>query len=1164
MDVNFPKLEEEVLEKWRTQNTFQKSLQKRKKSPRFVFYDGPPTANAGPGLHHMVNRVFKDVILRYKTMQGFFVRRKAGWDTHGLPVELQIEKKLGLKSKKEIEQYGIAKFNAECKKSVWEFKGEWEKFNERVGLWLDQEHPYITYDTSYIESLWFVIKKFWDKKLLYKDYKVVPYCARCGTPLSSHELAQGYKTVKDQSVYVKFKVKTDRARVHAGDYILAWTTTPWTLPGNVALAFGKDIAYVRWLENGQHYILAQELAPKIFPDFDDSDLARCETIFASDLTGLEYEPLFRFKEPESGKKIWEVVPADFVSVEDGTGIVHTAVAYGEDDFKLGKKENLAMLHLVDEEGKFTSGTWKGMFVKDADRLIIEDLKTRGVLLKEEMYEHEYPFCWRCSTPLLYYAKESWFVNMQKVKQKLIANNNTVNWIPSHIKKGRMGEWLKDVKDWAFSRERYWGTPLPVWQCNECKHIEVIGSIQGLLQKKFSSNSYYILRHGHSEKQTTDVMSSWPEKKALPLTEKGRKQVQKVALELKKQKIDVIISSDILRTKETAEIVGKELGIDPLFDPRLREWDVGELNGRPLTDIKKVWAKPEETPFQHYLRRFVDPMPGGEDYVDVQKRVFEFMKEMDKKYSGKSILLVSHERPLTFLEGLMKGFSREQIVDYGQVQKKFIDVGEMRKLPFSLLPYNTDMELDLHRPYVDEIIFSCDTCKEGKMQRVKEVVDVWFDSGAMPYAQDHWPFDSRSLAQGKPSNTQTLAPPKEFPADYIVEAIDQTRGWFYTLQAVATLLGFKSPYKNVISLGHVLDEKGNKMSKSKGNIVNPWDIAGKYGVEAARWYFFTINNPGDPKLFAEKDIQDAIRRFLLTLWNCFVFFDTYADKKAKFKTPKNVLDAWIVSRLQGTIQEVTKSLDVYDITRAARSLESFAVNDLSLWYVRRSRSRFQNPAGKKELSEASSVLGFVLRETTKLCAPFLPFLGEHLFEKFSKESVHLQDWPKAKKQDKALEKDMEVVRDVVAKVLAERQKAGIKVRQPLSLLKVKKAVPKDLLALIQDEVNVKEVLVSKTLANEVELDTSLTEELKQEGLLREIMRKVQGMRKDAGYFPKDKISLWYDGDEALTRLFSFREEELKRMLGIKMLGKGIQEAQKFDIHIETNLDGRTLRIGVKKV
>ena len=1138
--MDFPKMEEEILQEWKQKNVFAKSLKARKKAKRFVFYEGPPTANAGPGFHHVLARVFKDIICRYKTMQGFLVDRKGGWDTHGLPVELQIEKKLGLKSKKDIEKYGIAKFNKVCRDSVWEFKKEWEDLTERIGFWLDMQHPYITYETSYIESLWWIIKQFWDKGLLYKDYKVVPFCTRCGTPLSSHELAQGYKTVKDRSVYAKFK--TD------GAYFLAWTTTPWTLPGNVALAVDADIDYVLVEKDKEKYILAKALAEKVLGEHKQIKICK-----GKELVGKKYEPLFRFKEPEKGKKAWEVVPADFVSTKEGTGIVHTAVAYGVDDFALGKKENLTMLHLVKEDGTFTKEAtpFEGIFVKDADPLIIEDLKKRNLLFKEELYEHEYPHCWRCESPLLYYAKETWFVDMQKVKKDLKKNNQQVNWVPSYIKNGRMGEWLGEVKDWAFSRERYWGTPLPIWECNTCEHREVIGSLQDLKKQKFSINTYYVLRHGESEKNKLNITSSWPEKKPMALTPQGKKDVKKAARALKNKGIDVIISSDLLRTKQTAEIVGKEIGIKPIFDKHIREDDSGIFNGKSIEEKGKFFRREGETPTEHYLQRFTIRPPKGENWLDVQKRMYKFLRDIDKKYKGKNILIIGHELPLTVLEGSVRGLSREGIIKY---REKSIHTGEWRKLSFANLPYNEDMEIDMHRPYVDEVEFSCEKCearlpagRQGKMKRVKEVVDVWFDSGSMPFAQNYYPFNKDLL----------------FPADYIVEGIDQTRGWFYTLLAVSTLLGKGTPYKNVISLGHILDARGEKMSKSKGNIVNPWEMIEKYGTDAIRWYFFSVSNPGEPKLFSEKDLQQTVRRFLLPLWNSYVFFDMYAIKqktRSSKQTSNNVLDAWILSRLESTAEEITKKLDDYDVTGAARALEYFVVEDMSLWYIRRSRSRFQNPSLRQELKQASATLAHVLFQVSVLSAPFIPFLAEHIHKQLQKGSVHLEDWPSKGKRNKKLEENMKKVREVVASALAERAKAGIRVRQPLASLTVPVKMQKNLAELVKDEVNVKKVVFGKTL----KLNTNITPELKREGMVREILRHIQDMRKKAGYEPKHRIVLRYDGDEAVKEIVKSNADIIKKSVGVKEILVGDKPKQKFDIEQDFQLQGQKLWFGMRKV
>ncbi|MBI4123044.1 MAG: class I tRNA ligase family protein [Parcubacteria group bacterium] len=1148
MDVNFPQSEERILKRWKKENTFEQSLAKRKRKRPFVFYEGPPTANAGPGIHHVLTRVFKDVVCRYKTMQGFFVPRKAGWDTHGLPVELQIEKKLGLKSKKDIERYGIAKFNAACKQSVWEFKKEWEDLTERVGFWLDTKDPYITYTREYIETLWGIIKEFSKRKLLYKDFKVVPYCSRCGTALSSHELAQGYKTITDRSIYVKFKVKSHHGTggsVYAGDYILAWTTTPWTLPGNIALAIAADkgIQYVRWSENGEHYILAENLASKIFSDFDSSNLKRYQTVFRDDLIGSEYEPLFAIEAFAKDSKAYKVYAADFVSTEDGTGVVHTAVMYGEDDYNLGTKIGLPKFHTVDEQGKFVyvGQELEGMYVKDkkTEDLILEILEKNGNLFRTEDYEHEYPFCWRCSTPLLYYAKESWFVATRKVKAQLLKNNQDINWIPPHIKKGRFGEWLSEVKDWAFSRERYWGTPLPIWECGSCGARKIIGSVGELASQNFSSNTYFLMRHGHSERQLSDVMSCWPEKKPLPLTPKGRAQVEKQAKQLKKQKIDFIFTSDLLRTKQTADIIGKVIGVNPQTVQALREVNVGELNGKHVTKIGKVWARPKETPEEHYLRRFEDPMPGGENWHDVQKRIYNFILELENRYQGKRILLISHELPLSMLEAAMRGLTREEIIAWRR--NEGLRVAETRLVRFTRLPLDERMEVNLHRPFVDDAWFFCTTClpamlprrvgKKGTMRRVKDVVDVWFDSGAMPFAQNP-KFEIRNSK-----------PPKEFPADYIVEGIDQTRGWFYTLLVVSTLLGFKAPYKNAIVLGHVLDEKGEKMSKSKGNIVNPWEIVNAYGADAVRWYFFTLNQPGDSKLFNKKGIEGSIRKFLLPLWNSLVFYETYGAKNCASEAPKakNVLDRWILSRLASLIADMETSMDAYDVTGATRALERFVGEDLSQWYIRRSRTRFQIAASGRQRKEASLVLGFVLEQVSRAAASFIPFLSEAMFERLGqKESVHLASWPKPQKtlRDSKLEVQMASLRELVAKILALRAQAGVRVRQPLALLKIRGKsadYSPEILNVLKEEVNIKNVIYSPSMKEDLEFDFTITPELKEEGMVRDIIRRIQEMRKEAHLTPAEKILLAYEGDAA--DLLRTHEAAVKRGAGVSEMREG---------------------------
>lgn len=942
--MNLSQIEQKILKFWARRHIFKKSLAQRKTAKPFVFFEGPPTANGEPGLHHVEARAFKDIIPRYKTMRGFFVERKAGWDTHGLPVEIEVEKELGLKSKKDIEKYGIAKFNQKCKESVWRYKNEWEKLTQRIAFWINLKDPYITYENEYIESVWWILKQIWQKGLLYKGYKVVPYCPRCGTALSSHEVAQGYEIIKENSIYFKLPIKAESA-----SFFLVWSTTPWTLPGNTALAVGENITYVKARVGEQRYILAKERL-SVF----DEPYAIEDEFLGGTLIGREYEPLFKMKLDKPGYK---VVAADFVSVQEGTGIVHLAPAFGVEDMEAAKVHDLPILVTVDGEGKFKKEVtqWCGKFVKDVEKEIVADLKKRKLLYKEQLYEHEYPFCWRCDSALLYYAKTSWFIKMTAVKEQLLANNEQINWIPEHLKHGRFGEWLKDIKDWNLSRERFWGTPLPVWECEKCAEIKVIGSIQ-------------------------------------------------------------------------------ELG-------------------------KKI--------------------------------------------------------------------------------------------------------KDLHRPYIDAIIFECPKCG-AQMKRVSEVVDCWFDSGSMPYAQWHYPYENKEkIDQGQ-----------AFPADFICEAVDQTRGWFYTLLAISTLLGMGPAFKNVISLGHVLDTKGQKMSKSKGNVVKPMEIIEKYGADVARWYFYTINQAGNPKRFDFKDIKDKYNRFFDTFFNVRIFFKTYLDRGFKpqrnFK-PKNILDRWIISLQNSLIIQMVGALESYDVVSAARAFENF-IDELSNWYVRRSRQRFQKPANVAEKNEATQTLYQVLLIAAKLAAPFVPFLSEEIYLSLKKtrlpESVHLGDYPAAEKRliNKKLEEKMTQVRQIVTLALAQRAAAGIKVRQPLSKLTVKSLklkVQHELLDLIKDEVNVKEIVFDEALKTEIKLDKKITKELKEEGIIRELIRQIQGMRKEAGLTRQDKIELKLSTKhQSLSTIFKRWQEFIFR----ETLAEKSEEIKRFraDLEKELKLEEGKVRIGIKKI
>jgi len=949
MEIKLPKNEEKILKFWKERKIFEKSLKKTQNNPRFIFYEGPPFANGLPGIHHLLARAFKDIILRYKTMQGFFVERKAGWDTHGLPTEMEAEKKLGIKTKKEIEKLGIEKFIKECKDNVFTYKKEWEEFTERIGFWLDLKNAYITCSNDYIESLWWILKQIWQKKLLYQDYKVVPYCPRCATSLSSHEVAQGYKKIKEPAIYLKFPVRGEK-----NTYLLVWTTTPWTLPGNVAVAVNPDITYVKIKVDNQYLILAKErikefgLKGKVNQEFKGQDLL-----------GLEYEPLFSFTKPD--KKAHFVVAGDFVSTEEGTGLVHIAPAFGEEDMELGKKEDLPILMNVDQNGCFKREVkkWAGMFVKKADPLIVEDLKNRDLLFKEELYEHDYPFCWRCDTPLLYYAKTSWFIKMTAVKEKLLKNNKQINWLPEYLKEGRFGEWLREVKDWNLSRERYWGTPLPIWQCDKCSEQVCIGSIE-------------------------------------ELTEKSKSKIE-----------------------------------------------------------------------------------------------------------------------------------------------------------------------NLHRPFIDKITFKCQRCN-GKMRRVPEVIDCWFDSGSMPFAQWHYPFENKERIEKNIS----------FPADFICEGIDQTRGWFYTLLAVSTLLGLGTPYKNVISHGLVLDAKGQKMSKSRGNVIWPKDVIDKYGADVARFYFYTINPVAEPKKFDFKDLQTLYRKFFDTLNNVQIFFLTYRDKKFRpikgFKS-ENLLDRWILSRLESLNLQLIKNLDNYEVVGVARLFIDF-VDGLSNWYVRRSRRIFQKPGSKKTKEEASQTLYFVLLELVKLLAPFCPFISEKLYHQLKSkegESVHLTDYPKPNKKliDRDLERKMAKTREIVALALAERIKDKIKVRQPLPRLKIKDLkfkLERELLDLIKEEVNVKEIIFDPKIKEEIKLDTKITEELKEEGQVREFIRQVQQLRKNAKLTPKDKIIICCECQEELKKVLQKNKKEILAETRARDFLFGKKPKKVFDTEKDLKVDQTKLWLAIKKI
>lgn len=1123
------KKEEEILKFWNDNKIFKKSNEKDAPNGEFVFYEGPPTANGKPGIHHMEARAFKDAILRYKTMLGFHVRRKAGWDTHGLPVEIEVEKELGLKSKKEIEEYGIEKFNKKCKESVWKYVDLWKRFTDRVAFWLDEENPYITYEPEYIESVWNIVKKINDQEFLYKDYRIVNWCPRCGTGLSSHELAQGYKEVQDESIYVKFKIKNpEKHNLSENTHLLAWTTTPWTLPGNAALAVGNNIKY-KILKTGNESLVVAE--NRISDVMKDKEYKIAGEIESNKLVSLEYEPLYSYLkdtlpegESKKLKNAYKIYSADFVTTEDGAGIVHIAVMYGADDFALGTKEDLPKHHLVNENGRFILGTGflEGKKVRGANDEIIKNLEEREFLFAKNKIKHTYPHCWRCNTALIYYARDSWYIKMLNLRDKLIKENDSINWVPGHLKEGRFGEWLREVKDWAISRERYWATPLPVWQNEKGENI-VIGSIDELKKyTKKSGNKYFVMRHGEAENNTLNIISSRVDN-THHLTEKGKKQIVDSIKQLRKEKIDLIISSPFIRTRETAEIVADGLDIDKgqiIFDERIQELQAGVYEGKTIEEYHKYFDSPGAC--------FEKECQDGENYAQIKNRMGDFIYDIENKHKNKNILIVTHDAPGWLLFTAVNGSDAKKAIENRGKNEYFINNAEIKNLDFTPLPHNENYELDLHRPYIDEIELVNE--KGEKLIRVKEVMDVWFDSGAMPFAQDHYPFENKELIECG-----------GYPADFISEAIDQTRGWFYTLHAIGALLGKGKAYKNVISLGHILDKKGKKMSKSIGNVVDPWEMIDKYGTDALRFWMYTVNQPGDSKNFEEQGVGEVVKKVFNLLNNIVKFYELYSDN-SKSQIPnhifnsENVLDKWILAKLNKLISDSAKNMDKYNIFETAREIREF-IADFSQWYIRRSRERFKT-AGCSETGEKENALAttrYVLLELSKIMAPFVPFISEQVYQKVRsidmEESAHLAGWPNGGDIDNDIISSMSFARSLVKMALMQRSKIGIKVRQPLGLLKIKHSdeTPKywdDVVQLIKDEVNVKDIVLDPNIDGTIELDTNLTQELKDEGAVRELTRAIQATRKEEEFTPQDFINLYIETDDAGKEFIEKFSDEIK--------------------------------------
>ena len=1112
--------EEEILKFWNENNIFQKSLEQTKDGEPFTFYDGPPFASGAPHYGHLIGSAMKDAIPRYQTMKGRHVERQWGWDTHGLPIENIVEKELGIKSKKEIEEMGVEKFNTLCRQKVFTYIDVWNKFIPRFGRWADMDNPYITMDPKYMESEWWAFKTLFDKDLIYKDYRSMHICPRCETTLAQAEVAEGYKTIKDIAVTAKFELVDE-----PGTFVLAWTTTPWTLPGNVALAVGEDIDYV---QNEDNVIFAKDLLEKI----EGASKNIKKEFKGKDLAGKSYKPLFshyfddeNLKNRENG---WKIYGADFVTTESGTGVVHIAPAFGEDDMVLGKEKNLPFVQHLGMNGIIKSEVRElaGLSVKPKDNPqatdveVLKLLSQKGLLFSKEKYEHSYPHCWRCETPLLNYATSSWFVSVTKIKEDLLENAKEINWSPKNIKEGRWLDWITNARDWSISRQRFWANAVPVWENKKTGERIVAGSVDDIKKHtKKSGNKYFIMRHGGAKSNLEEYLDSGVDPDN-HVTEKGRESVLNRAKELKSQNFDLIISSNILRAKETAEIVSEEIGVNIIFDERLREKEFGDYDGKPLTEYASA--------YQQVREKFEKVCPGGESRNDIKKRLGEFIYEIDSKYKDKKILIVSHGTPLYLLHGLSQGLSEDEII---ADEDHYMKNSEVSELQFNKLPHNALYELDLHRPYIDQVELYND--KGEVFKRTTDVLDTWFDSGSVPFSSYHYPFENKEKVESR------------IPADFIAEGVDQVSKWFYYQHVFATGL-FKGPvFKNVIVNGTVLAEDGKKMSKRLQNYPDPAIVVDKYGADAIRLYLLASPVVRAENLaFSESSVDEVYKKVILRLGNVLSFYELF-NTEVKLESPsyKNVLDRWITSRLSELTVEVTKAMDEYELDRATRPFTDF-VDDLSTWYIRRSRDRFKGVGGEDK-NDAILTTNLVLKELSLLLAPFTPFIAEDLYGKVGgeKESVHLDSWPevsqKVEGQKSKVLEDMSEVRKVISLALEARVKSGFKVRQPLNSLKVKSQklkVSDELIELIKDEVNVKEVLFDEGLENEVELDTNITPELQAEGNARDLIRHIQSMRKNAGLSPEDKVSAIVSS-EGDTSFIDTHEALIKAVCGLTEIQKG---------------------------
>ncbi len=1112
------KREEQVLELWRNDNTFQKSLEKDAPQGEFVFYDGPPFATGLPHHGSLLSSIVKDVVPRYKTMRGFRVRRRWGWDCHGLPIESLVEKELGLKTKKDIQTIGVKAFNEKARSMVLQFVHDWEKYVERVGRWVDFSNSYKTMDNSFIESVWWALRQLWDKKKLYEGRKVLMYCTHCETPLAKAEIAMDntYKDVTEEAVTVKFKVKNPgKHSLPENTYILAWTTTPWTLPGNVGLAIGEEVSYVVFDHEGQAFIQAEALY---------KGTTSIKKIQGRDLVGIEYEPLYEIPlvKNHTGKK-HVVLPADFVTTTDGTGIVHTAVMYGEDDFTLGQKEGLPMVQLLSANGSFTDDApefIRGKYIKDAEKDIKKDLESRGLMFERKNNTHSYPHCYRCGTPLIYNAVSSWFLDIQSVKEKMISENQKINWVPSHLRDGRFGNIVANAPDWTISRNRFWASPLPIWKQKDGTEIMVMGSLAEIrAHVKTSGNTYTALRHGEAENNVRGILNSTNEP-SLHLTPKGKEQIAETLIKLSKP--DLIFASPITRTQETARAVAAHFGIpetEIITDERIIEVQFGEFNGKPRDEyIGK---------FENTVERYTKKLGNVESWSEVRARVGTFLSELESTYTGKNILIVSHDATILVLSGLARGETKEQTAyraDHPQSgDDHFSKNAGITNIPYVPMPFNDAFEIDLHRPYIDSLVLVDDAGRE--YERIPEVVDCWVESGSMPFAEQHYPFENKEGFE------------KRAPGDFIAEYIAQTRTWFYYMHALGVLLFDRLAFKNVVSTGTILAGNGEKISKSKRNYTDPLELIGQYGSDSLRFYLMSspVMQSEDVR-FRDEDVRDAHNRVISMLWNTCKFYELYKgeyDGVTTAAASTHILDRWIHARLQETISAVTVAMDAYDTPHTCRVLRDF-IEDYSTWYVRRSRERMKE--NNADMQSALATQKECLMIVAQLIAPIAPFIAESVWQTVGgKGSVHLTEWPEVETtlwaklfgdKSETILTDMQATRNAVSRALEARDKAKMKVRQPLASLTLSKEkynLAPEMLEIIAEEINVKKVIYGAV--EDAELDTVLTPELTREGDVRELVRAVQALRKKKGLQLSDKAQLAVS--ESAHEIIESAREELTR-------------------------------------